>query len=365
MIWQNPLAFAGLLLLVVPILIHLLGRRTARVEPFPTLRFLESAVFFVRRRSRLSDLLLLAVRLLIVAAAVAALAQPLWLTQARERTLARRLARVIVLDTSASMRPALSAARPEAQRLAQEAQTVVLLETADPATEMRGAAQWLSTHAGRSEIVLLSDFQKGGLTERSLRDVPDVMGIRLIRFSGRPVTPAIQTGASGAPLLLAPDADRARAQATLEAARALAPETSHYADSIAIVFAGYAVERSSPPDRAWMAGIIQAVDRRSLVDVATTEIDGRQRLLLYTSAAAGTLDAAEFTLAVLRAAAPRIDLRDLEPDLIPDSTLRRWQRAPARASVTQVGASDGRWLWLLVLLLIGAETVMRRGRRVA
>src|SRR5687768_7886986 len=112
MIWQNPWAWVGLLVLGVPVLIHLLGRRSARVQPFPTLRFLQTSSLLAIRRTRLSDRVLLAVRIGILAAAVAALAQPRLLTASRERNLGRALARAIVLDTSASMERATPNGEP-------------------------------------------------------------------------------------------------------------------------------------------------------------------------------------------------------------------------------------------------------------
>ncbi|HKS06120.1 MAG TPA: BatA domain-containing protein [Gemmatimonadaceae bacterium] len=74
MIWQNPIAWFGLGGLAIPIVIHLLNRRSARVQRFPTLRFFAMSPVIAPRRRQLSELLLLAVRLLILLAAVAALA---------------------------------------------------------------------------------------------------------------------------------------------------------------------------------------------------------------------------------------------------------------------------------------------------
>jgi hypothetical protein len=38
MTWINPLALFGLLALIVPILVHLFGRRVAKRQRFPSLR---------------------------------------------------------------------------------------------------------------------------------------------------------------------------------------------------------------------------------------------------------------------------------------------------------------------------------------
>ncbi|HYW49375.1 MAG TPA: BatA domain-containing protein, partial [Gemmatimonadaceae bacterium] len=108
MIWRNPWAWTGLLLLALPVLIHLLSRAPADVRPFPSLRFVDPSRLSPRRRTRPRDVLLLLVRLGILVAAVAALAGPVFLTA--RRTATPRVVRAIVLDTSASMQQQLDSA---------------------------------------------------------------------------------------------------------------------------------------------------------------------------------------------------------------------------------------------------------------
>src|SRR5262245_32953055 len=138
MIWRNPWAWLGLTTLALPVLIHLLGRGHARVQPFPSLRFLERSKFLPTRRTRLHDVALLLVRLAILAVAVAALAQP-FLRASRARTTTTALARAILVDTSASMRrasnggTALEAARRNAQRLVADARPALIIESSSPA----------------------------------------------------------------------------------------------------------------------------------------------------------------------------------------------------------------------------------------
>src|SRR5262245_39222827 len=98
MIWRNPWAWLGLTTLALPVLIHLLGRGHARVQPFPSLRFLERSKLLPTRRTRLHDVALLAVRVGILAAAVAALAQPFLRTGNRGATSTTVLARAILID---------------------------------------------------------------------------------------------------------------------------------------------------------------------------------------------------------------------------------------------------------------------------
>jgi hypothetical protein len=56
----------------------------------------------------------------------------------------------------------------------------------------------------------------------------------------------------------------------------------------------------------------------------------------------------------------------MEPTTVPDDALRSWQREPDAGATSQVstdGASDGRWLWIVALVLLGVETWLRRARR--
>ena len=76
MSWLQPWAWLGLGALVVPVLVHLLSKRPARTQAFPSLRFLAQSPLRPTRRTRISDWPLLLVRLAILLAAVAALAQP-------------------------------------------------------------------------------------------------------------------------------------------------------------------------------------------------------------------------------------------------------------------------------------------------
>ena len=97
-----PWMLAGLPLVAVPIVIHLLQRRRYRRVDFAAMEFLRRAMKRMRRRVLLEDLLLLALRTLAVLCAVLALAQP-----GAERApawLARSVhTEILVLDASLSM----------------------------------------------------------------------------------------------------------------------------------------------------------------------------------------------------------------------------------------------------------------------
>jgi hypothetical protein len=189
MIWQNPWAWIGLIALGVPIVIHLLSRQSARVQPFPTLRFLDGSRLQPVRRTQLRDALLMAVRMAILAVAVAALAQPLLRTRDRERSAGGMVTRAIVLDTSASMsRPsptgerASEIARQDADEFAAQANASVLLESRNPAHAIAGAVAWLRTQPGAREIIVISDFQSGTVDSTTFAQIPPDIGIRLSRI---------------------------------------------------------------------------------------------------------------------------------------------------------------------------------------
>jgi len=193
MSWQQPVALAGLLALAIPVLIHLLGRGRAKQLRFPTLRFVEQSRLLPTRRTRLHDRLLLCVRMAIVGAAALALAQPLWTTARRTQSFRSSIARVVIVDTSASVRMSLpgvtgkslvDSALPRVERIAPLATQSVVLQTASPSSALPGALSWLAMQKQRSEVVVISDFQIGAINERMIQTIPSFVGVRLVRMGG-------------------------------------------------------------------------------------------------------------------------------------------------------------------------------------
>lgn len=88
---------AGLLAALVPLALHLIRRRPPSSAPLPTQRFLTEDARNAVRVSRPTDLLLLALRMLLLALAGAALARPAWLP-APEGT-----SEIVLLDRGAAM----------------------------------------------------------------------------------------------------------------------------------------------------------------------------------------------------------------------------------------------------------------------
>ena len=99
-----PLYMLGMLLVSLPVLAHLLQRRTRRLTRFSSLMFLEESPPKITRRSRLSNLLLLALRAVVITLLSFAFARPLLrdFRQVYTELPSRRVA--ILVDQSASMR---------------------------------------------------------------------------------------------------------------------------------------------------------------------------------------------------------------------------------------------------------------------
>jgi hypothetical protein len=443
MSWGNPWAWLGLVGLTVPLLIHLLGRRQAKTLPYPTLRFLEASRLQPVRRTRIHDIALLATRLAVLLFAVAALAQPLFRTGAREAAAVGTLARVVIVDTSASMRrpaadtvpsaseTAADAARREGRRLADDAAVSVIVETASPAAELAGADAWLALQPGPGEIVVLSDFQSGTLDSAALEAIRPAAGIDLRRVAVREAAQTVEsvwrsadleTVSRAVPTVDGVDATWSFRPASVDAREGLSLLTGA-ADSVAaedaasaawqtipgvrfnpgrpvaVVYDGYEgrtalLDAARPVAARWIAEAIRRVRDDEVFAAAepaesnaeteaalspdgayvrfgapaagtvaaSADVDGREHLVLFTSAAPGSLASAALIGAIGRAFNDDPPVAELDPFVADDPTLMSWQRAPAARSdeVRDDSASDGRWLWLIVLALLTMETLYRR-----
>src|SRR6185436_15799995 len=103
MSFLNPIMLAGLAAVSVPILIHLLNRRRFQKVVWAAMRFLQNAVEQNQRRMRLEDMILLALRCLLVALLALALARPAILSKATDLFGQSKVTGVIILDNSYSM----------------------------------------------------------------------------------------------------------------------------------------------------------------------------------------------------------------------------------------------------------------------
>ena len=101
----NPYFAWALLAVAIPLLIHLLTRDRIRKVAFSTLRFFARSSGRILRRKRFQEAMLLALRMLILAAVVMAFARPFFRApeDTGTQTNVARKARVIVADVSGSV----------------------------------------------------------------------------------------------------------------------------------------------------------------------------------------------------------------------------------------------------------------------
>jgi len=175
MVWLHPAALFALAAVAAPILIHILAKRRAEVLPFPTLRFLRPTALVSLRRVLLEDRLLLALRIAIVAAAVAAMAGPLIVTRARREAWNRRIVRGTV-TTAATGVPAAGAREGDSVFQARE------FRGASLADGIRRAVEWLDTAPpARRELVIAAPLTIGSLSAADIAEVPRDVGLRFER----------------------------------------------------------------------------------------------------------------------------------------------------------------------------------------
>lgn len=202
-VWLNPLALAGLLAAAGPAIVHLLRRERAARVPFPSLRFVREARTAAVRVRLPSDVWLLALRVLIVAGAAAALAQPLFVTPSRREIWDARVSRAVVVDVSPSMAATAGRASEAAAAEERDAAFAVRIEAARLRDGLEQAVNALAgAPPSRREVVVISDFQVGSMAGADVGIVPGGIGIRLVTIGTLPPAARfagdVTLGASGA-----------------------------------------------------------------------------------------------------------------------------------------------------------------------
>jgi hypothetical protein len=420
MTWMNPVALVGLLAVAVPIFVHLFGRRIAKRQVFPSLRLLQLASTTPVTRSQPSDLLLLLVRCAIIAAAALALAQPRWSGRDRQQRLQTPV-RLVIVDTSLSMdrltsdgRSAAVHARELGRLMLDSAREGMLVETARPGANVAAAGSWLEQQSGKRELVVISDFQQGAVSDGDFASVSAGIGITLskvtaasvakiatdsgvsVRLDGQETEAQWQsrndTIGSSLTILAANDSDVMR---LTDVVRQLAPRMKPL-HAIAVVFPDYGertelAARTHPISQPWqgdfLVGLrddelvrhrtsaatppscasaettpVRGADGHLIAGVAAGESGSQYELLVFSCAVAGSSSGAALVTAVTRVATAKADWHESEALVVPDEMLRRWER-PATAvepRSTDETSPDGRWLWLVALLLLVVEEVIRR-----
>ena len=168
-----PMMLGGLALIGVPIVLHLLMRQKPKTLLFPAFRFLVQRRKSNQRKLRLRQILLLALRVLLIAAIVLAVAQPKLFNDALQLAAQRPSAVVLLFDTSSSMdyRSNENHSRlEEAKRLANE-----LLDQLSPT----------------SRIIVLDSAEERKLTDKSWLSCDDARKViqqLKLRPANAPVT---------------------------------------------------------------------------------------------------------------------------------------------------------------------------------
>ena len=411
--WLQPAALIGLLALAGPILIHLLRRQRAPRVLFPSLRFVRPTRTAAVRLRVPSDGWLLALRLAIVAAAAIALAQPLVMFSDRQHAWNGRVARAVVIDTSASMAP-LQVEAAEAAEAEEQAvfRSVRVEATQIPAGLRRAVSALGNLPPARQEIVVISDFQRGAVSPSAFAEVPVRIGLRLVRvghsrdsdaFDGETLlsapavparTQAIRIGDEGTTLelnpslgalsglrLIATTRDTEAADALLRAvARNGAPAPST-AEPLVVVFPGAVPPANATAvDRVWMIRTILRSRSRSRRRGSRIRRDrchswrdhnhpGPIRCTPRHRRRRGWCSVARRCRASV-CVCRRRDRQECARSAGRVDSLGRarggegsWSRPPGEVRHTgspQAVPGDARWLWLAALVLLFVEGIVRR-----
>ena len=397
--WAIPAAFAGLVLLAGPILVHMLLRRNARRVVFPTTRFFEVTRAAAVRFQRPSDIGLLIIRCAIVLAAVLAATQPTLLGAWRTARWNERVARAVVVDTSRSVTSQQDVAHLADQEMT--AFTSARFESADLRDATRRAAEWLGrTPPARREVVIVSDFQRGALDRDALDAIPAGAGLRFIRAGTRPALADARLPATSGwrgsewqgtidvrvdstlatwtrhntPKIAwlttrQADADAEAAARAVAGAGSFGVAAGDEGHRVAVAFTGAPPAAGEQPVTTdWMLQSELALRRSSLLRQSGAEIKTGEQggsLVVHVNVGAAEPMAPAVIRAVMLAVRPAsIADREMEVATIPDAELARWRRNPGPvepgAAVPPGGTTDARWLWAAALLLLGTETWLRR-----
>lgn len=387
--WLAPIAFAGLVLLAVPLLVHLLAQHRSERLLFPSLRFLPSSQLAALRRRTLADWPLLVVRLFVIAAAVAAAAGPVLVSDSRRAAWDTRTARAVVITHEA----------PEVIRVADDEarNSFASARFAAPriVDAIRAATSWLGQQPPAArEVVVVGDLREGMLAARDLDMLAPHIGVRFLPVPGAQrgevaIVSVADAGGNGdfEASRVRVYADASRTAAVYEAASGpvaprirvvAAPEHQGLADavlraalrdgvtyatdsnrSVVFRFAG-ADQQAAPPTPPRMAWMQQVLQRHA--ELRGGELDGA--LVVQASLEPDHARAPALLSQVVHDALVP-DLTSYEPREIAPVTLTSWSRQPSGSPGDALPADEGdrRWLWGAALLLLAGEQVMRQRRR--
>ncbi len=406
-----------------PILVHLLAHRRAKPMPFPTLRFIPPTRLAAIRRRALEDVLLLVVRAGILTAAVAALAGPLLLTPARRASWNNRVVRAIVTTpgTQVSDAGAFRSQRFEANSIPEAIhRAVAWLESSPPARHEVIIAAPLTIGSITDRDLAAVPAAIGIRFERTGTVPParTIEGRRIMSPTGTrrriltldhgetSVREASDTASAAWPIdVVSRPESRHFVDAAIAAAlseRVWEPPSDRRVEFVVVSDEDGATSPSpdiQPIRSPWMADALAAIARDAELQAeashTTSGLAGRfarapWRPIVRTSggqpiaSAAASSQSPQRLVIVVPAAATRhlvtpLLLRSLANSLapvtdaaadeivpIPETRLRAWARQagpPAVPKADTIDRDDRRWLWAIALLLIAAESWLRRPRR--
>ena len=118
---------------------------------------------------------------------------------------------------------------------------------------------------------------------------------------------------------------------------------------------------SAPDSTRWVV-VARTGSHQPAIRAGVATIGGAKRLVIAPYVSAGSLTSATLLAAIKRALSTAPPVMELEPASLADATLAQWQRPPSARSgpAPDADLSDGRWFWILALLLLGVEAVVRR-----
>jgi len=396
MIWGTPAAAWALVALTVPVLIHTLVRRRAAPTPFPTLRFIPHTRLASIERRALEDVVLLAIRLAILAAAVAAIAAPFVITKSRRAMWDGMTIRAEVV--------VFVPARGDADKS-------FAAETVSQGIEQ--ALDWLDVQPpGRRLLTVRSAFPVGSVSASDVAAVPAHIGLRFERAGALPATnqfpapPVLAHDVRGSVVRIeretmlagdrtsvrdteTSDADNTPVEIVAPAMRRLSASEilkSVLANRVPAPASGrtarielidsLAAARQTPVENvssAWMADAVATIwrdmtPRNGLPLGFVFGADGTRLIIRVDSSIADAV-LTRLVRSTLDAISPIAEQPHEEILPIPDAQLKAWSREPGPAAIPSAGRrpTDGRWFWLLALVLLGVEALVRStpSRRIA
>ncbi|MEY4093409.1 MAG: hypothetical protein RLZZ53_608 [Acidobacteriota bacterium] len=356
--WTVPLALLGVSLIALPIGVHLLVRHQVRTLAFPSLRFLRETQLAAFRRQRVENAVLLICRSLIVLLAAVALAGPVLQSASRRAEQSSRVSRAIV--TIGPVPDELST------RVAEGAFRSTRVDRASVGDGIQDALRWLEAQPrSRRELVLAGALRRGTVGAVDLAVIPVDVGIRfeqtaadqslnletailarrgnaMVRIAQSVALTADSTKAVDGVITAVPDdlvtivagaGEAALAEAALRAALSTGVPWRDFSARVVIVWDG--ADPSAVAARATGADLI----RMAVPDPPAMAADAVRTALRQTG---------------------RVEWS--EPLTLTPEQLAAWSRAPGEpaADAPVVDEGDRRWLWAIVLLLLGLEWRLRR-----